>query len=171
MRIKLFTLRYSPTLGAFDESSLQQYTRDKEILDFREHFFTVHDVPHLLGILIWQDPALAMEDSAPAREAARTASLDLPPNGGARDRPDPARGLDEAKRLLFNSLREWRTAKAREEGVPPFLVLTNRHLVEIVRRRPESANALGAVPGIGPGKVKRYGEEVLRLLAGGGPSS
>ncbi len=83
---------------------------------------------------------------------------------GREDRPDPAAGLAEPERVLFNTLREWRGRKAHEEGVPPFLIFTNRELIAIVQKRPESANALGSIGGIGPGKVKRYVAEVLALV-------
>ena len=44
MRVKLFTLRYSATLGGFDETPLAEFARDKEVLAFREHMApaTVH---------------------------------------------------------------------------------------------------------------------------------
>ena len=40
MRVKLFTFRYSATLGGFDDRPLTHFVRDKEVLSFREHFFT-----------------------------------------------------------------------------------------------------------------------------------
>ena len=53
--------------------------------------------------------------------------------------------------------------------MPPFLVFTNRHLLLIIAARPETPNALLQLDGIGPGKVKRYGKELLELLGGAGP--
>jgi ATP-dependent DNA helicase RecQ len=49
--------------------------------------------------------------------------------------------------------------------VPPFVLLHNTTLEEIVQRRPRSIAELAAVPGIGPTKLERYGEEVLAVLA------
>jgi ribonuclease D len=71
--------------------------------------------------------------------------------------------------MLFNSLREWRTSTARAEGVPPYVLFTNRELLEIVRLRPDSRTALGHVPGVGPGKIERYGHAILGLLGARGP--
>ena len=51
MRVKLFTLRYSATLGGFDETPVAEFTRDKELLGFREHFFVVNEIPHLACVL------------------------------------------------------------------------------------------------------------------------
>ena len=39
MRVRIFTFRYSSTLGGFDDTPLTDFTRDKETLQFREHFF------------------------------------------------------------------------------------------------------------------------------------
>lgn len=176
MRVKLFTLRYSCTLGAFDETPLQEFARERELLGFREYFFVVNEVPHLTCVLTWQDGVVSETDLAAAREMRAQGQvapdcLPIPPGPAsrvrrkkARAKPDPTAGLDEGERLLFNSLREWRVGKAREEGVPPYVVFTNRHLVAIVQARPDSSNALGHVEGVGPGKVKRYGAEVLTLL-------
>ena len=51
MRVRLLTLRYSPTLGGFDDTPLQEFTRCRELLEFREHFYAVHEVPHLTCVL------------------------------------------------------------------------------------------------------------------------
>jgi len=164
MRVKLFTFRYSATLGGFDETPLEEFARDKEVLAFREHFFTVNEVPHLLCVLTWQDALVSPEDLQAAREVPRRW---IPPGrerGG--NRPDPAEGLSEPERALFNTLRDWRSRKAHEEGVPPYLIFTNRELVSVVRRRPESPTALSNLAGIGAGKVNRYGGEVLAFLRG-----
>jgi superfamily II DNA helicase RecQ len=171
MRVKLFTFRYSATLGGFDDTPLAEFIRDKEVLSFREHFFQANEVAHLACVVAYQDAVVSREDLEAAREIPPRVLRPGSPGGrrrAERDRPDPCAGLAEPERVLFNTLREWRARKAHEEGVPPYLVFTNRELLEIVRRRPESANALGHLNGIGPGKVKRYAAEVLRLLRGAG---
>ena len=179
MRIKLFTFRYSATLGGFDETPLATFLKDKEVLAFREHFFHVNDTPHVLCLVTWQDAVVGEADLEAARavraqeeraEPARTkrpAERRRSTSRGAA--PDPTAGLDERERALFNSLREWRAAKAQEEGVPPYLVFTNRHLLAIVAQRPDSPTALGNLHGIGPGKLKRYGAQVLDLIGADPP--
>jgi DNA helicase-2/ATP-dependent DNA helicase PcrA len=49
--------------------------------------------------------------------------------------------------------------------VPPFHVFHNRVLDAIARARPRSRDELAAVPGIGPAKLERYGEQVLEVVA------
>ncbi len=73
-------------------------------------------------------------------------------------------------------MREWRNARSRREGVPAYAILTNRELVDVIRTQPRTLTALAAVEGIGPGKVERYGSEILERLHGapqddeGGPA-
>jgi ATP-dependent DNA helicase RecQ len=56
-----------------------------------------------------------------------------------------------------------------EDDVPPFHVLGNRTLEEIVRRSPRTLGELASVPGIGPAKLAAYGEEVLATLGAASP--
>jgi ATP-dependent DNA helicase RecQ len=62
-------------------------------------------------------------------------------------------------------LRNWRADKAREQGVPAYVILHDRTLRELAERRPASPEALLEVPGIGLAKAERYGEDLLELLA------
>jgi ATP-dependent DNA helicase RecQ len=66
---------------------------------------------------------------------------------------------------LFDALRGWRADKAREQGVPAYVILHDRTLHELATLRPQSLTALLDVPGIGLAKAERYGEALLELLA------
>src|SRR5450830_71102 len=65
----------------------------------------------------------------------------------------------------FEPLRAWRRSRAQSDGVPAFVVFTNRALEAIASRRPGSLAELEQVPGVGERKLERYGEEVLGVLA------
>ncbi|MBD0330338.1 MAG: ATP-dependent DNA helicase UvrD2 [Thermoleophilia bacterium] len=83
-----------------------------------------------------------------------------PPRRPARP-PEPAAAPDDP---LFAALRTWRLVRAREDGVPPYVVFHDRTLAEIARRRPQRVTDLAGVPGVGPAKLDRYGTEVIRVL-------
>jgi ATP-dependent DNA helicase RecQ len=68
---------------------------------------------------------------------------------------------------LVAELRAWRSRRAREDGVPAFVVLHDTTLNELAMRRPESSAELAAVKGLGPAKLERYGSELLAVLATG----
>jgi DNA helicase-2/ATP-dependent DNA helicase PcrA len=65
----------------------------------------------------------------------------------------------------FDALKSWRLARARADEIPAYLVFHNSTLAEIAGRRPRSLAELAAVPGVGPAKLERYGEDVLAALA------
>jgi ATP-dependent DNA helicase RecQ len=66
---------------------------------------------------------------------------------------------------LFQRLREWRSEVARRQGVAAFMVFHDRTLNELASRRPADLLQLGAVPGIGPSKLDRYGPALLEILS------
>ena len=62
------------------------------------------------------------------------------------------------------ALRAWRTEKARETGMPSYVILSDRHLEGIVEKAPSTLAALAACKGIGPMKLERWGDEILSVL-------
>ena len=61
-------------------------------------------------------------------------------------------------------MKNWRREKARAQGVPDFLVASARALQGIASTAPTNPDALLAVPGIGPVKLERYGDEILSVV-------
>ena len=71
---------------------------------------------------------------------------------------------------LFQALRVLRKRLADEAGVPPFVVFADTSLSEMAARRPQTAEELLQVSGVGEHKLGRYGAaflEVIRGYAGG----
>jgi DNA helicase-2/ATP-dependent DNA helicase PcrA len=67
---------------------------------------------------------------------------------------------------LFERLRVWRSARAKVQKVPAYVVFSDATLVALAERRPGTVAELVAVPGIGQAKLDRYGEDVLALVRG-----
>ncbi|MBW0105394.1 ATP-dependent DNA helicase UvrD2 [Pseudonocardia sp. KRD291] len=66
---------------------------------------------------------------------------------------------------LLDRLKQWRAGCAKEQSVPPYVVLTDATLTAIAEQRPADPAALVGIPGIGAAKLDRYGEQVLALVA------
>ncbi len=96
---------------------------------------------------------LRREPERPVRQPrgakGRTVAADLPP----------------ADVAVFEKLREWRAATAKEQGVPAYVVFHDTTLREIAARKPASLAELGGVGGVGENKLAKYGEQVLEVLA------
>jgi ATP-dependent DNA helicase RecQ len=67
---------------------------------------------------------------------------------------------------LFERLRAWRGAVAKEQGVPAYVIFHDATLRQIATQRPTSLGDLGTVSGVGENKLAKYGEGVLEVLAG-----
>jgi DNA helicase-2/ATP-dependent DNA helicase PcrA len=76
---------------------------------------------------------------------------------------DPVVALPETP--VFAALRAWRAERARADEVPAYVVFHNSTLAEIAERSPRSLAELGRVPGVGPTKLERYGDDVLATLS------
>ena len=67
-----------------------------------------------------------------------------------------------------NALRAWRTARAKADAVAPFIVFHDSTIEAIAERRPRSIADLRRVPGVGPMKLDRYGEEIIGVVVRAG---
>ena len=73
--------------------------------------------------------------------------------------------LGEADFAAYSELRRLRKHLADREGVPAYAIFTNEQLAAMVQRRVASAQALGAIEGVGEARVDKYGEIFLATLA------
>ena len=86
----------------------------------------------------------------------------------ARASKAPQVELPAAAAAVFERLRVWRAATAKEQGVPAYVIFHDATLREIAAGLPTDLDALGAVSGIGDNKLAKYGEGVLEALAADG---
>jgi ATP-dependent DNA helicase RecQ len=96
-------------------------------------------------------------------EVAGTVARDRGRTGAAG--PD----LDAPAGERFERLRAWRRAASLDAAVPAYVVFGDRTLRELAQRNPSTPGALAGIPGVGPAKLARYGDDVLRVL-GAGPA-
>ena len=70
-----------------------------------------------------------------------------------------SKGLD-----LFAKLRELRTKLAKQEGVPPYVIFSDKTLVELCIKLPQTEKELLSVSGIGEYKAEKYGDAFLKSI-------
>ncbi len=125
------------------------------------------------GVALRLTPAgrQALDDSTTLRPLAPKPPEQVIQPATKRDRQTKASVPVDVSRVpdddpLLQSLLAWRTATAREAGVPAFMVAHNALLRNIAAARPRTESELLAIKGMGPRKLEKYGAELLRLVSG-----
>jgi len=151
MLIKIFSIPFSSLLCDFDDQSMQEFIKDKEVVSITEYHFVRNDIPYLAFIIKY----------FPFRKEIQAETAN---SKNRRDQEESWKKiLTESDMGLFNILREWRSNRSRKEGVPPYILFTNLQLAQIVKKRPQSAAELMQIEGIGKAKSEKYGEEILSI--------
>jgi ATP-dependent DNA helicase RecQ len=70
---------------------------------------------------------------------------------------------------VFERLRAWRAATAKEQSVPAYVVFHDATLRAIAALNPATLEQLGTVSGVGQSKLAKFGPQVLATLAGADP--
>jgi ATP-dependent DNA helicase RecQ len=65
---------------------------------------------------------------------------------------------------LFGALRAWRSAEAKAQSIPPYVIFHDTVLRDIAAVRPQTMEELGQIKGVGASKLQRYGARVLGVL-------
>lgn len=68
---------------------------------------------------------------------------------------------------IFEALRMWRSEQAHARGVPAYTIAHDATLHDIARLCPRSKLELASAWGIGPYKLRHYGDEILALVRQG----
>jgi ATP-dependent DNA helicase RecQ len=107
-------------------------------------------------------------------EKAPPAGLaDIVPRGGIRSRDssrsskiqfDGDQRFDLTTSKRFERLRAARSELARAQNVPAYVICHDSTLKSIAQAAPDSLEKLGQIKGMGPHKVKMYGEKLLEAV-------
>jgi ATP-dependent DNA helicase RecQ len=92
------------------------------------------------------------------------------PGRPARAAKAEAAALPEEAAPVFDRLRAWRAAAAKEQGVPAYVIFHDSTLREIATTPPASLAELGTVSGVGETKLARYGQQILDTLGAAPPA-
>ncbi len=65
---------------------------------------------------------------------------------------------------VFDQLRAWRAATAKEQGVPAYVIFHDATLRQIAAESPASLAELATVSGVGENKLAKYGQQILAIL-------
>ncbi|MCP4757853.1 MAG: DNA helicase RecQ [Planctomycetes bacterium] len=97
-------------------------------------------------------------------------TLIAPPKRPVRGAAGEKASWEGVDRDLFEHLRQLRRTLATERGVPAYVVFGDASLRDMAARRPDSAEAMLEIKGVGDRKLAEYGEAFLAAIAAWNPS-
>ncbi len=150
MLLKIFCLTFDSIRGGFDETEFRNFLKDQEIISIRDHLFIKNEIPYLTLVVKYYP--FRQEAAQPIQKVGKEARNE-----------DWRKLLTDADMGLFNLLRAWRSKRCKQEGVPPYILMTNLQLAQIVKSRPQALADLMKIDGIGKGKAEKYGQDVLEI--------
>jgi DNA topoisomerase-3 len=161
------------------------FEKDGKLIRFQRAWLTDDgarsDAAALEGVLVADPPkaSKASRRSKASRASGRASTRSRTSgstqrsggNGGtrrpARAAPDAQPEPSPADEGLIAALKAWRLAEARRRKIPPFRVFGDATLLALVAAKPVDEAELLAVRGIGPTLAKKYGDQLLGLIAEG----
>jgi ATP-dependent DNA helicase RecQ len=99
-------------------------------------------------VLLRREPERAAKATAKAAKPRRAAPIDLP----------------EETVPVFEQLRAWRAAAAKEQGVPAYVIFHDATLRQIATEAPSTLAELSTISGVGETKLAKYGQQILDIL-------
>jgi ATP-dependent DNA helicase RecQ len=114
--------------------------------------------------------AASSEVLSQRRQVMMRREPDRPPRAAKATRAAKAAAavaeLPAAAAPVFEQLRAWRAATAKEQGVPAYVIFHDATLRQIAAEAPATLDALAGMSGVGEAKLARYGQQILDVLHG-----
>lgn len=86
------------------------------------------------------------------------------PKKPAKQKARSTDALTAAGYKLFEQLRKLRLELAKEEAVPPYIIFSDKTLIDMCVKLPKNEYDMLGVSGVGENKLKKYGERFLEVI-------
>lgn len=70
--------------------------------------------------------------------------------------------IENGDQKLTEDLRSWRTEMAVDK--PAFMIFNDKTLLDLVQKRPKNIDELLSIHGLGPAKIKKFGQDLLEFF-------
>jgi superfamily II DNA helicase RecQ len=145
MKTKIFKIRLSEEFIYDDQKRLDRFLQENNILKY-ETAFVKDDENYWSVILYYEELKVHFNEPKTEKYSAEQEQLNN----------------DEIK--ILDSLKLWRSEKAKEKKLPVYLIATNKELFSIAKFKPIKKEELLDIKGFGKYKIENYGEEIIEIL-------
>ena len=140
MNVQVFSVRVDAPHLAHDQQQLNDFIASVELVQSDTHFIE-SDASYWSVLLHYKEKI----NLAPREKESLT---DL-----TQDQVD-----------RFQQLKKWRNEKAKTNGVKPFVICHNSHLIQIAVQHPKTSSDFQWIKGFGEKRTQHYADEIIQLL-------
>lgn len=146
MKIKVLKIRLSEDFQSYDEKLLNDFIAHHDVVKMNSSL--VKGTENYWSVMIYFEEAVnnVVREKRSAKYSAESEDLNS----------------DEIK--ILDSLKIWRTEKAKEQNLPTYFIATNKELVSVAKFKPIKKEELLGIKGFGKHKIENYGEEIIDIL-------
>jgi ATP-dependent DNA helicase RecQ len=173
-------LRTKEMFGASYIVDVLRGSRNKRILGNGHDTLSTYNIGRDYSTAQWQALAGQFVEAGLLRRDMTHGGLSVTDDGWAVLRGRPFRGTApeadvvttgpqvdrDYDRELFELLRATRTELAAKQGVPPYVIFSDRSLQEMAAFYPQTVEELLQIHGVGEAKLERYGAQMLGVVVG-----
>lgn len=161
---KIITLPFDEDMEEFDQDRLEREflfaLKNSEIKKYKPELVEI-DGRYYWTVFLEYEKIKKIEDEHNSFQQ----NGELKKNQNLEKKSLPEAELQTKKEVeLYKILREWRREQSDDLGYPPYIIASNRLLVEIIKARPKNSSELSKIKGMGEKKTREYGREILLIL-------
>ena len=145
MKTKIFKIRLSEEFIYDDQKRLDRFLQENNILKYETAFVTEEE-NYWSVILYYEELKVQFNEPKNEKYSAEQEQLNS----------------DEIK--ILDSLKLWRSEKAKEKSLPVYFIATNKELLSIAKYKPIKKEELLDIKGFGKFKIENYGGEIIQIL-------
>ena len=146
MKVKIFKIRLSEEFIYSDQKLLDRFLEENSILKY-ETAFVKDDESYWSVVLYFEELKVLVNENLPEKYNA-----------------DADWVLSEDEIKILDSLKIWRSEKAKDQMLPVYFIATNKELFSIAKYKPAKQEELRDIKGFGKHKIENYGEEIIEIL-------
>lgn len=145
MNIKIYKIRLSEEFIYADQNLLDAFLQSHNVVKFETAF--VKDEECYWSVILYYEACAVQLNEAPSQKYSA-------------DQEELS--ADEMK--ILESLKQWRSSKAKDQRLPVYFIATNKELFSIAKYKPAKKEELCDIKGFGKHKIENYGEEIIEIL-------
>lgn len=146
MKVKILKIRLTDQYIQADQNVLDRFLQQNNVVKF-ESAFVRDDEAYWSVILYYEEAKMSVNDSKTEKYCAEK---------------NEELTTDEIK--ILESLKLWRSTKAKDQNLPVYFIATNNELLSIAKYKPAKKEELCSIKGFGKHKIENYGAEIIELL-------